>query len=725
MGKVKKSTRKYSQKGLKRELDQRHKIKKAKQDIKKREILKTRKKAHNASVSANYEKNDGSDLIAPSERAVLDEIEKLTKGKSKLDIEDMDMEEEEDSDDSAEAPEDLSDSDMDEENVVENEESESDGVGGGDDDDELDAAELKKQIEELKKSDSKFYEFLQKNDPGALDIDDLDQDDEEEEDEEEEEEEELPSDEDEALKASEKKAKSTATILTKQMIEGWQKELTKSHSLKPLKKLISAFRSASIVHEKADKNNASSFKIESDTIFNKVMIVALKTVPRELQHHLPSKTNIQDPEKAKSSKYSSPDQHPTWSKIRPVVKSYLSSFLHLLNGLPEASMVQYMIKESEKTMPYLACFPKQAREYIRILLEYFGKASVDDSSRILAMLSLRRLVVFAPNLSINMVLKGIYLTYVRNSNIKSIHAISRVQLMRDSGVELYLLNADASYQHAFIYIRQLAIHLRNSMNVRSTESYKAIYNWQFINSLRFWTEVMAIGCGDRAEELSELCEVLEPLVYPLVQIILGVVRLVPTAKYFPLRLHCISMLIRLRSATGVYIPTLPLILEVFESTEFTQRRPQKSTLTPLEFDAIIKAPKQYEHTKVYLEGILEWTYELLADCFAAEATRIAFPEWAIPAIIRIRWWRKHASKNHSKFAKQLQGLLEKIDQTSKWVEKKRATLGFNPTKLEKANTFLQDVDLDTTPIGSHAAMLRKLKAQQRKVLVESSKQEEN
>ncbi|KAJ1674521.1 Nucleolar Complex 2 protein [Spiromyces aspiralis] len=333
-------------------------------------------------------------------------------------------------------------------------------------------------------------------------------------------------------------------------------------------------------------------------------------------------------------------------------------------------------------------------------------------------------MVLDQNLALNIVLKGVYLTYVRNSNIKSIHSVPRVQLMRDSAVELYTINAKASYQHAFIYIRQMAIHLRNSMNVRSKESYKVIYNWQYINSLMFWTEIMAICCGDRVDELPELCEALESLIYPLVQIILGVARLVPTAKYYPLRMHCVSMLLRLRNATGVYIPILPLLLEIFESQEFTQRRPQKSTLAPLYFDACIKAPKQYEHTKVYLDSVLDNTYELLVECFAAEATRIAFPEWVVPATTRIRWWRKHASKHYPKFSKLLQGLLEKVDQNSKWVERHRIAFGFDPTNLDKANAFLRDVDPLTTPISTHAVALRRTKEKQRKVLIEAAKQDE-
>lgn len=63
---------------------------------------------------------------------------------------------------------------------------------------------------------------------------------------------------------------------------------------------------------------------------------------------------------------------------------------------------------------------------------------------------------------------------------------------------------------------------------------------------------------------------LRPLVYPVVQLLSGTVRLVPTQRYFPLRLRCVRALITLSQATGVFIPTSPLLLEMLKWGELSK-----------------------------------------------------------------------------------------------------------------------------------------------------------
>lgn len=58
-----------------------------------------------------------------------------------------------------------------------------------------------------------------------------------------------------------------------------------------------------------------------------------------------------------------------------------------------------------------------------------------------------------------------YVAFVSNSKFMSSSTLSNVTFMRRSLAEMFCLDATVSYQHAFLYIRQLAIHLRNAITV--------------------------------------------------------------------------------------------------------------------------------------------------------------------------------------------------------------------------------------------------------------------
>ena len=95
-------------------------------------------------------------------------------------------------------------------------------------------------------------------------------------------------------------------------------------------------------------------------------------------------------------------------------------------------------------------------------------------------------------------------------------------------------------QHAFVYIRQLALHLRAAVTTQTKEAYRVVYGWQFMNGIRLWSAV--VSNLPAAHELRDLA-------YPLTSIVLGVASLLPTARHLPARLHCVRMLQQLSAAT--------------------------------------------------------------------------------------------------------------------------------------------------------------------------------
>ena len=250
---------------------------------------------------------------------------------------------------------------------------------------------------------------------------------------------------------------------------------------------------------------------------------------------------------------------PHWRRMTPLVKSFFSSILTFLNHATNPAMIGFVLKQLDFGIRYLASLPKLRKPYLKLLLELWS--SSEESVRIVAFLVVRRLCIFCPHPFIDLVLKGIYLYFVKASKAMNAKNLPLLNFMANCVVELYGLDFNSSYQHAFIYIRQLAIHLRHAVTTKTKEAQATTYNWQFIMCLRVWASILALYC-EKTRELETGQSPLHPLIYPLTQVILGTLRVNPTPKYLPLKFHCIRMLNELTEKIGVFIPVLPHLIEV-------------------------------------------------------------------------------------------------------------------------------------------------------------------
>lgn len=93
----------------------------------------------------------------------------------------------------------------------------------------------------------------------------------------------------------------------------------------------------------------------------------------------------------------------------------------------------------------------------------------------------------------------------------------------------------------------------------------------------------------------------QPFAYPLTQIISGVVRLVPTARYFPLKLRCVRMLIRIAASSGTFIPVSMLLLDMLEMKELN-RPPSGGIGKAIDLRTTVKANKPILKIRAFQEA---------------------------------------------------------------------------------------------------------------------------
>jgi nucleolar complex protein 2 len=102
--------------------------------------------------------------------------------------------------------------------------------------------------------------------------------------------------------------------------------------------------------------------------------------------------------------------------------------------------------------------------------------------------------------------------------------------------------------------------------------------------------------------------ILEPTRYFLtacnvLQLILGVSRLLPAPEYFPLRLRCARALNRLSEATNTFIPVAPVLLEVLQWSAL-HKAPQPGTGQHCEVLLQLRVSKANMRTTQYQEEII-------------------------------------------------------------------------------------------------------------------------
>ena len=534
------------------------------------------------------------------------------------------------------------------------------GDDAGSSDSDMDPVEHKKSLRKLKQTDPEFYSYLKENDKNLLEFNlsddnkgDTDDDDDKSSLNESEirhipnDQLEVASDESDYEADGDSEAKKDRRRVTLQLLKTWQEEIQKDKTLRTIKCAVEAFHAALQTVSESTGAESLPYKVEGGVVFNGVVQLCILYLPEAFKRFL--KLGPESQFQAHKCK--------RFGKVKSILKSYLTDLIKILQNVTSTNILTVLLKHLHQMLPYTQSFSSLTKPLLRILLKVWS--SGEESVRVVSFLSILRIATTNRESVLDMLFKTMYVKYVENSKFVSFTTLPGINFMRHSLAEIYLLDNNLAYNHAFLYIRQLAIHLRNATTLKKKEHFQAVYNWQYINSLRFWTELIKLSKSD---------SVLRSLLYPLVQIIMGTIKVIPTPQYYPLRFHCLQMLIDISKETDTFIPILPFLLEILSSYDFNKRHKAVS-MKPVPFICILRMSKSQLQENGFKDNVIDSIYKLILENAAKDSHAIYFPDLYVPCVIQLKAFLK---KCHvANYCRKMKQLLDKIEENRKYIEAER------------------------------------------------------
>jgi len=162
---------------------------------------------------------------------------------------------------------------------------------------------------------------------------------------------------------------------------------------------------------------------------------------------------------------------------------------------------------------------------------------------------------------------------------------------------------------------------------------------------------------------------------------------VDSTAFLPLRQRCVKMLNKLANrCSNTFINSIPLSMEMIRGQYFKKVSSNGPSSNTMDFEIILKVPKNTLKTKAYQETVVKYTLELILENLATYSYSIAFPDLAFPVTVFLRNLL-NIFETSLLIKRLIVQLLEPIEQNIQYIHRKRETSDTAPKDIRSMNTF--------------------------------------
>lgn len=355
-------------------------------------------------------------------------------------------------------------------------------------------------------------------------------------------------------------------------------------------------------------------------------------------------------------------------------------------------MRKYIFSKIDSFSNIVFLFANFTEVFLKIAIQTWKNNALNDTGKD-CMSFIKSLVIKKPKF-FEYALKVLYINYLDVAKAMNINSYEHIKKLQDDIIELLQIDLEKAYITIFTFIRKLCIQLRATIVDKTASSIKSIYNWQFVNSLILWGR--AVVFYKKSEDISML-------LYPLIQTIIGVIRLNYSELYYLLRLRLVMLLNYISKETKVFIPISMYVLPILFSNYFIEKckennLPKDTKLNQrINILTTLKIKKEEYKIKQIRKDLLEECCNCLVEFLSANNEKICFEDLAFTILKEMRGAMKNIyDKGYREIIKYG---IEKIEDHVKYVKEKLLQEGekvnlTNKSTIAEFEKQLKDNDME-------------------------------